>query len=562
LRQPRLSPSFGIGSDPCAAFQVDVDLDAGAEREIVFVLGIGADAEQARALHDGIEPAAAADELEAVRGAWRERLGKYRIETPDAAINLLANGWLVYQIIACRLWARSGFYQSGGAYGFRDQLQDVIALLPIEPQLARGQILRCAAHQFVEGDVQHWWHPPVGRGVRTHFSDDFLWLPWAVAQYVAATGDIALLDVDVHFLEGRLLRPDEESYYDFVPPGSAHATVYEHCVRAIRNGLKFGEHGLPLIGCGDWNDGFNRLGQHGRGESVWLAFFQIDVMRRFAVLAHARNDLDFERRCVDESAALARRVDETAWDGAWYQRAYADDGTPIGSAQDTECRIDSLPQSWATLTASGDAARRRQALDSALSQLVHDDEKLVQLFDPPFDHGALDPGYIKGYIPGTRENGGQYTHAAVWLGMACAAAGRRAEAWNIAHLLNPLNHARTREDTAHYRIEPYVIAADVYRAPGYVGRGGWSWYTGSAGWMYRFITESLLGIRILDGTLHIDGHLPDGWSGYRVEYRHGSTPYTIQVVRGEDGAGTQEFRLIDDGVARQLRVAVAADPAG
>jgi len=563
LRQPRLSPSFGIGSDPCAAFQVDVDLDAGAEREIVFVLGIGADAEQARALHDGIEPAAAADELEAVRGAWRERLGKYRIETPDAAINLLANGWLVYQIIACRLWARSGFYQSGGAYGFRDQLQDVIALLPIEPQLARGQILRCAAHQFVEGDVQHWWHPPVGRGVRTHFSDDFLWLPWAVAQYVAATGDIALLDVDVHFLEGRLLRPDEESYYDFVPPGSAHATVYEHCVRAIRNGLKFGEHGLPLIGCGDWNDGFNRLGQHGRGESVWLAFFQIDVMRRFAVLAHARNDLDFERRCVDESAALARRVDETAWDGAWYRRAYADDGTPIGSVQDTECRIDSLPQSWATLTASGDAARRRQALDSALSQLVHDDEKLVQLFDPPFDHGALDPGYIKGYIPGTRENGGQYTHAAVWLGMACAAAGRRAEAWNIAHLLNPLNHARTREDTAHYRIEPYVIAADVYRAPGYVGRGGWSWYTGSAGWMYRFITESLLGIRILDGTLHVDGHLPDGWSGYRVEYRHGSTPYTIQVVRGEDGAaGRQEFRLIDDGVARQLRVAVAADRAG
>ena len=561
LRQPRLSASFGIGSDPCAAFQVDVDLDAGAEREIVFVLGIGADADQARALHDNIDAASAAIELEAVQEAWRERLGKFRVDTPDPATNLLANGWLVYQIVACRLWARSGFYQSGGAYGFRDQLQDVIALLPIEPQLAREQILRCAARQFAEGDVQHWWHPPIGRGVRTHFSDDFLWLPWAVAHYIEATGDAALLDVDVHFLEGRPLRPEEESYYDFVPLGAAHATVYEHCARAIRNGLKVGEHGLPLIGGGDWNDGFNRLGQHGRGESVWLAFFQIDVMRRFAVLARARNDAEFERRCIDESAALARRVDETAWDGAWYRRAYADDGAPIGSAQSDECRIDSLPQSWAALTASGMPQHRQQALDAALSQLVRTNEKLVLLFDPPFDHGSLDPGYIKGYIPGTRENGGQYTHAAVWLGMACAATGRRDAAWQIAQIINPLNHTRTREDAARYRIEPYVIAADVYRAPGYVGRGGWSWYTGSAGWMYRFITESLLGIRVLDGVLHVDAHLPDGWSGYRIEYRYGRTPYTIEIVSGEDGTqGAHEFRMLDDGEAKVLRVVAAPAP--
>jgi len=564
LHQPRLNSSFGAGIDPCAAFQIDIDLDAGEERELVFVLGIGNDAEQARALVENDASAAAATaELHAVRAMWRQRLGRLRIETPDPAMNLLANGWLTYQVIACRLWARSGYYQSGGAYGFRDQLQDAVALLATEPNFARDQILRCAARQFEQGDVQHWWHPPGGRGVRTHFSDDFLWLPWAVAEYVATTGDTALLDIEVDFLEGRPLRDDEESYYDFAGPGPVRASVYEHCVRAIGNGMKYGEHGLPLIGSGDWNDGFNRLGQHGRGESVWLAFFQIDVMRRFAPLARARNDVEVERRCEQAAAELAQHVDPAAWDGRWYRRAYNDDGVPIGTASADECRIDSLPQSWATLSGAGDAVHRDIALDSALGQLVRSDEKLIQLFDPPFDHTPLDPGYIKGYIPGTRENGGQYTHAAVWLGMACAAAGRHRAAWDISRLINPLNHSSSAEDISRYRVEPYVVAADVYRGRGYTGRGGWTWYTGSAGWMQRFLIESLLGLRVRDGALHLTPHLPEGWQGYRIAYRHGETQYRIEVVRAEGGAGgaaaPARIPLSDDGGVKHVRVEAGGD---
>ncbi|HEX6834692.1 MAG TPA: cyclic beta 1-2 glucan synthetase, partial [Rudaea sp.] len=501
------------------------------------------------------------------RAGWDERLGRLTVQTPDAATNLLVNGWLPYQVIACRLWARSGFYQSGGAYGFRDQLQDVNALLALDPAFAREQILRCAAHQFPEGDVQHWWHPPAGRGVRTHFSDDFLWLPWAVANYVEASGDAALLDVSVPFIDGRPLQPDEESYYDFAATSGTSATVYQHCVRAIEHGLRFGAHELPLIGSGDWNDGFNRLGQHGRGESVWLAFFLIDVMQRFAVVARARGDESFAQRCAHESDALAQRIDANAWDGAWYRRAYTDDGTPIGSAQNDECQIDSLPQSWAALTNRGDPQRRAQALDEACTRLVRERERLVQLFDPPFDKGALDPGYIKGYIPGTRENGGQYTHAAVWLAMACAAAGRVERAWELLRMIDPVSHGDSAQAIATYRIEPYVVAADVYFAHGYEGRGGWSWYTGSAGWMFRLITESLLGIARRGDRLRIEPRLPADWPGYRVVYKFGKTAYTIDVVVQEahekaavvlhgEAQSAREIELIDDGVDRTIDVVV------
>jgi cyclic beta-1,2-glucan synthetase len=567
LHQPKLNGAFGIGMDPCAAWQLETELGPGEEREFVFALGIAEDADQARDMaRSGVDTQTAAAELEAVRAVWRDRLGRLTVTTQDVTTNLLVNGWLVYQVIACRLWARSGYYQSGGAYGFRDQLQDVVSLLAIDSDLSREQILRCAAHQFPEGDVQHWWHPPGGRGVRTHFSDDYLWLPWAVANYVEVTGDKAILDQQIPYLEGRLLRDDEESYYDFAAPSARTETLYEHCKHAIEHGLRFGSHGLPLIGSGDWNDGFNRIGQQGKGESVWLAFFLIDVMHRFAPIARERNDADFEKRCADESNSIAARIDENAWDGAWYRRAYTDDGTPIGSAQSDECKIDSLPQSWASLTNTGDPSRRKQALDETLSRLVREPQKLVQLFDPPFDHGTLDPGYIKGYIPGTRENGGQYTHAAVWLGMACAAAGRHQTAWDLLKIINPLHHASTKEDVATYRIEPYVVAADVYNAQGYEGRGGWSWYTGSAGWMYRFITESLLGIRLRGNMLHIEPRLPAGWSGFSVSYRFGSTDYSIEVVagqthdkasavtHGEIGSASSSIELIDDGKARVVRV--------
>lgn len=536
MRQPHLGRAFGTGIDPCAAWQVPITLAAGEERELVFVLGVGADGAEARRLvREYASPNAAAAELAAVHEQWRELLGRIVVSTPDPATNLLLNGWLTYQVIACRLWARSGYYQSGGAFGFRDQLQDAISLLPLDPTPAREQILLCAAHQFIEGDVQHWWHPPHGRGVRTHFSDDYLWLPWAVAQYVEATGDAAILDVSVPFLEGRALRADEESYYDFVETSAASASLYEHCTRAMMRGLRFGAHGLPLIGAGDWNDGMNRVGRLGRGESVWLGFFLIDVLRRFVPLAIFRGDQDLRARCIVEADALAARIEVGAWDGDWYRRAYTDDGAPLGSALNDECQIDSLPQSWSVLAEAGSTERHRVAMDSAIARLVHPHEKVIQLFDPPFDKSELDPGYIKGYIPGTRENGGQYTHAAIWLGMAAAKMGRSELAWQLFEMINPINHARNAAAVRVYKVEPYVVAADVYWASGHRGRGGWTWYTGSAGWLYRFGLQSLLGLHVRGDVLTIAPCIPDEWPGYRIAYRHGATVYDIEVVReGQD----------------------------
>lgn len=567
LHRAELDGTFGAGIDPCAAWQAGLTLAPGAEREVVFVLGVGADVEQARMLaFKYADRDAAADELAAVQARWRGLLDRLVVKTPDPALDLLANGWLVYQVIGCRLWARSGFYQSGGAYGFRDQLQDTVSLLAIEPAFAREQILRCASRQFLEGDVQHWWHPPLGRGVRTHFSDDYLWLPWALTHYVEVTGDRDILDRFEPFLEGRPLGASEESYYDFAEPSANRASIYEHCTRALLRALNYGEHGLPLIGSGDWNDGFNRLGREGRGESVWLAFFLIDVLRRFAPLARARGDDTLYQRCLAEADGLVERIDANAWDGAWYRRAYADDGTPVGSSLSDECQIDSLPQSWASLTASGSPSRRAQALDAALARLVHVDAGVVQLFDPPFDNSALDPGYIKGYIPGTRENGGQYTHAAVWLGMACAAAGRGGAAWDLFDIINPLNHARDADAVDVYKVEPYVVAADVYWAADHRGRGGWTWYTGSAGWMYRFITESLLGLRVRAGVLSVSGCLRADWSGYQLRYKHGHTDYVIDVIQHEGDAESVSFTLddvlladpfvtlVDDGVEHVVRV--------
>ena len=547
LHRVRLSGRVEAGLDPCAAMQVQLNLTDGEEREIAFTLGAARDEGQARQLVQRFRGAARAQgTLEGVWRYWGRTLGTLYCETPDPSVNFLANGWLLYQVLSSRMWGRTGFYQSGGAYGFRDQLQDAMSLIHAESPSCREQhLLRAAGKQFREGDALHWWHPPAGRGVRTHFSDDYLWLPYATCRYVATTGDTGVLDERTSFLTGRAVPPEEESYYDLPHASEESGTLYEHCVRAVDNGLRFGAHGLPLMGCGDWNDGMNLVGAKGRGESVWLAFFLFDVLTEFAALARGRGDVARAETYTAEAAKLRLNIEENAWDGEWYRRAYFDNGEPLGSVLNPECKIDALPQSWAVLSSAGQRDRSMTAMLSVDEHLVRYDDRLIQLLAPPFDKSSLDPGYIKGYVPGVRENGGQYTHAAVWTAMAFAALGDTKRAWDLFRLIDPVSHATTPEEVARYRVEPYVAAADVYAVTPHTGRGGWTWYTGSAGWMYRLITESLLGLHLEVDCLRFAPCLPKEWPGFKIHYRYRETLYHIEVRNG--GRGTIASRVIADG---------------
>ena len=543
LGRNHLSGKAGSGLDPCGALQVGFELGDGEEREIIFRLGLAGtpgSAEVNRLVHRCRGSDAARRALEAVWQYWNHTLGAVQVETPDQAINVLSNGWLLYQTLACRMWARSGYYQSGGAFGFRDQLQDAMALLHAEPGLLRAHLLLCAGRQFPEGDVQHWWHPPSGRGVRTHCSDDYLWLALATCRYVLGSGDTGVLEESVPLLEGRPLDPNDDSYFDLPGRSNEEESLYRHCVRAIRHGLRYGERGLPLIGSGDWNDGMNLVGMGGKGESVWLGFFLHEVLRQFAVLARQNDDPEFAEFCLDEATRLRENLELHAWDGAWYRRAWFDDGTPLGSADNVECQIDSISQSWSVLSGAGDAGRSRQAMQSLDARLVRGDAALIQLLDPPFDQTDLDPGYIKGYVPGVRENGGQYTHGAIWAAMAFAALGDHQRAWKLATLINPVNHAKAKEAISTYKVEPYVMAADVYAVVPHAGREGWTWYTGSAGWMYRLIVESLLGLRLEVDRLQVAPCLPARWPGFKLHYRFRETVYHIAVAQtsvGDDAKG-------------------------
>ncbi len=576
LQQPAALGRVGLagrvqaGLDPCAALQLHVDLLPGGTDEVYFLLGEGESSADAttvlKRFQSGEEVAAA---WRATQEQWEQILGSVQAATPDPAMDLLLNRWLLYQSLSCRIWGRSALYQSSGAYGFRDQLQDVMALVHTRPDLAREQILRAARHQFEAGDVLHWWHPPSGRGVRTRISDDLLWLPYVTAHYVAATGDRSILAEQIPFLAGEPLRPNEEERYDLYGQTQAAASLLEHCRRALAKGVTAGSHGIPLMGAGDWNDGMNRVGIEGKGESIWLGWFVCATLEAFAAMLVAADDANGMYEEADtyrtQAATVRAAIEQHGWDGAWYRRAYYDDGTPLGSAQNKECRIDAIAQSWAVLSGAGEAERARSAMQSVRQHLVKEDARLVLLFTPPFDKTPRDPGYIKGYLPGIRENGGQYTHAALWTLWAFAGLhdGDTAEA--LFRLINPIYRSDTAEKMQVYKVEPYVISADVYGVPPHVGRGGWTWYTGSASWMYRLGIEGILGLRRAGDSLRIEPCIPHHWPGYTLHIRHGGSHYVVHVTN-PDGACTgvkeltvdgktlagKEIPLVDDGQTHEI----------
>ncbi len=558
-----LSNTLGAGLDPCAAMRSGLVLAPGASVEISFLLGDAPNSREARNLISLYRSADLDEAFAEVSRHWDGILDAVKVKTPDRSMDIMLNGWLLYQTIACRLWARAAFYQASGAYGFRDQLQDGMALSALRPHMTRAHILRAASRQFVEGDVQHWWLPHSGQGVRTRISDDRAWLAFTVGQYVDASGDAAVLDEMIPFVEGRALEPSEHDSF-FAPVVSDEAaTLFEHCARALDSGLAHGGHGLPLIGAGDWNDGMNRVGARGAGESVWLGWLLYATLKSFALVADARGEHPRAENWRAHATALQASLEREAWDGEWYRRGFFDDGTPLGSSQSEECRIDCIAQSWAALSGAAPLERATRAMASVERELIRPQDGLAPLFAPPFDKTPLDPGYIKGYPPGIRENGGQYTHAALWSVMAFAKLGQGDKAASLFAMLNPINHARTRADVHRYKVEPYVVAADVYSMPPHVGRGGWTWYTGSAAWMQRAGLESILGVRLEGDCLCIDPCIPKAWTGFELTMQRGSSRYEIRV---ENPAGVERGVVFAamDGVeitAQPLRLPLVADGA-
>jgi cyclic beta-1,2-glucan synthetase len=550
----RLNNRVGEGLDPCAAWQVSVEIPPGGEFEATWMLGEAAEQEQIAEWYNRFDtPVGVQEALDQTIEFWRHTLSAVQIETPLPEIDLLTNGWLVYQNLSCRLWGRSAYYQPGGAFGFRDQLQDAAALVLQRPDLTRKQILRHAAQQFVEGDVLHWWHPDNGFGLRTRFSDDLLWLPYVAASYIQATGDDSLLDERVPFVTERELSADEQEAYLHPNPTGDIGHVYDHCCRALDRGLTVGQHGLPLIGCGDWNDGMNRVGMAGTGESVWLGFFICHILEWMLPICLRRKDRERVDRYTAYRDRLRDVLNTAGWDGGWYRRAYYDNGRPVGSSSSDECQIDVLAQAWAVISHVAPQDRAELAMRAAEERLVDTRAGLIRLMAPPFNRSSDDPGYIKGYLPGIRENGGQYTHGALWFVRALAEMGRGSQAVEMLRMLSPITHTASQQQVETYQTEPYVLAADVYSEPPHEGRGGWTWYTGSAGWMYRVVTESIFGLALERGeTLVINPCISASWPCCRLSYRlpDGVTCYhiTIENPHGRE-SGVVRARLDDRDVA-------------
>jgi cellobiose phosphorylase len=525
-----LSGEVTPGEDPCAVMQVHLDLPPQGSDELYFVFGQGKNRAQAVQLAQDYTQAGTVEKAwQGVESLWQGILQKVQVRTPDKAMDLVLNQWLLYQALACRIWGRSAFYQSSGAYGFRDQLQDVMALVLAAPEITRQHILRAARHQFEAGDVLHWWHPPSGRGVRTRISDDLFWLPYVTAYYVKATGDLSILDEQIPFKTGPLLKPEEEERYDNYENTQETFTLFEHCRRALDHGASSGPHQLPLIGTGDWNDGMNRVGIEGQGESIWLGWFLHDCLKQFAEVC----DLIAKEEQADifrqRAAELRQALNKHGWDGEWFLRAYYDDGSPLGSSSNRECQIDSIAQSWSVLSGAGDEDKRQMAMRSLSEKLVRQEDQLLLLFTPPFDKTVRDPGYIKGYLPGIRENGGQYTHAAIWAVWAYSELGQADYAHSLFQMLNPIDHTREIDQARSYQVEPYVIAADIYSVPPHTGRGGWTWYTGSGGWMYRLGLEAILGLHAQSGGFYLDPSIPKSWRKFEIELNLEGGCYSIQV---------------------------------
>ncbi len=532
LEQIELNRDNSYGKEACVAIEWNIKLDAMEEKEIAIIIGAeesDIDIQDIAYKYSNIENCK--EELDSVKKYWHELLTQIHVDTPSKSMNYLLNGWLEYQTIVSRMIAKTSFYQSGGAFGFRDQLQDSLAAKYINPEIQRKQILKHCAHQFVEGDVEHWWHEETSRGIRTKFSDDLLWLPYATSDYIEYTNDYSVLEEIVKYREGLVLKDEENEKYDYYPISEKKGSVYEHCIKAIERALRFGKNDLPLIGSGDWNDGFSNVGTNGKGESVWLGFFLYDVLKHFIPFCIRKGDEKLAQKYETITENLKRALNSNAWDGRWYKRAFMDDGETLGSLQNEECKIDSISQSWSVISKAGDNDKKYISMESLENHLIDKSNYIIKLLDPPFDKSKLNPGYIKAYIPGTRENGGQYTHAAVWAIIAETMLDFNEKAFELFKMINPIEHSKTKELANIYKVEPYVMAADVYGCGNLVGRGGWTWYTGSSSWMYIAGIKYLLGLKISGNYLEIEPHVPQSWNEYNVTIHYKNSIYNIMVKK-------------------------------